>query len=159
MPEAFTWLEFLKYLLSILLGAAATGIPLWYKIRQINLKMAEGGIKIEGQKLKLDRKDEEAREELDQQKKINAEAEWKRIIEFRDAELVRLRERDDQQERQLMELWNKHIECQRNESAQAEKIKGQDARIEANEKQIAAMQKQLGELLGALIAQQNPKKE
>lgn len=58
-----------------------------------------------------------------------------------------------------MELWNKHIECQRNESAQAEKIKGQDARIEANEKQIAAMQKQLGELLGALIAQQNPKKE
>jgi len=159
MDVAFTWLEFFKILVSIILGGAATGIPLWYKLRSLNLKIQEGGIKIEGQKLKLDRKDEESREELDQQKKINAEAEWKRIIEFRDAELVRLRERDDQQERQLMELWNKHIECQRTESAQAEKIKGQGERIEANEKQIAAMQKQLGDLLAALIAQQNPKKE
>lgn len=159
MSDAFTWLELFKILISVLIGAAAAGIPLWRKIRKINLEIGEGNIKLHGQQAKMDRKDEEAREELDQAKKINSEAEWKRIIEFRDAELVRLRERDDQQERQLMELWKQHIECQRNEAAQGEKIKGQDSRIKANEDQIAAMQKQLGDLLAAVISNQKPKQE
>src|SRR5688572_27597270 len=115
------WLELLKTVLSILAGAAASGVPLWYKVRSLSQKLQEGGIKLRGQEAKADQKAELAREEVDQQKKINSEAEWKRIIEFRDAELTRLRERDDQQERQLLELWNKHIECQRNEAAQGEK--------------------------------------
>lgn len=151
MNDAFNLLEFGKTVVYVMLGAAATGIPLYRKLRKIQIEVGDGNLRLRGKEAKLTREDELEHEKIEQQKKINAEAEWKRIIEFRDAELVRLRERDDQQERQLKELWDRHIECQRSEAAQGERIKSQDIRIAASETRIQTMEKQLAELLTAVI--------
>ncbi len=120
-------LDDLKILIGIVIGAASSGIPLWFKIRSL------------GQKLRTEDN------KISSKERINAEAEWKRIIEFRDAELVRLRERDDQQERQLNDLWDKHIQCQRSEAAQGERIK-------ANEERIISLEARVLELLKLAVA-------
>ncbi len=124
-------LEELKLFLAIIIGAASSGLPLYYKLRQMGLKF----------------KTEENK--ISSKERINAEAEWKRIIEFRDAELVRLRERDDQQERQLNDLWDKHIQCQRSEAAQAERIKSLEEKTKSLEERVL-------ELLKVAVANQKP---
>lgn len=113
------WIEVFKALVSAAVGAVASGVPLWYQIRKLNNRL-----KTEDNK-------------ITQREKINAEAEWKRIIEFRDAELVRLRERDDQQEKQIDDLWEKHVQCQRSEAAQAERIKANEERIKSLEDKLS----------------------
>lgn len=134
------FLEFLKVFLGIVIGAASAGIPLWIKIKRVQQQLQGGDIKLHEQAAKAANKD-----------KINTEAEWKRIIEFRDAELVRLRERDDQQERQITELWNKNIECQRSEAAQGAKIEAQNDKIRSNEERIRHLETRMDELLKVLI--------
>lgn len=121
-------IEEFKLFISVILGAAASGIPMYIQIRKMNLKFKADENKISSKE------------------RINAEGEWKRIIEFRDAELVRLRERDDQQERQLNDLWDKHIQCQRSEAAQAERIK-------ANEERIKSLEERVLELLKVAVTQ------
>lgn len=116
-------LDELKLFLGIIIGAASSGLPLWYKMRQMSLKLRSDEGKISSKE------------------RINAEAEWKRIIEFRDSELVRLRERDDQQERQLNDLWDKHIQCQRSEAAQGERIKANEERIKSLEERVLELLK------------------
>lgn len=111
-------IEELRLFFAVILGAAGSGIPLWYKMRQLSLKLRSD----EGQ--------------VTNKERINAEAEWKRIIEFRDAEMVRLRERDDQQERQLKDLWEKHIQCQRSEATLGERVKSNEERIKSLEEKI-----------------------
>lgn len=142
-------LDFVKQVITLLLGAVATGIPLWFRIKRLEQKLKEGDQALKSGDIKL--RVEETR--AVHKDKINTEAEWKRIIEFRDAELVRLRERDDQQERQITVLWDKHVECQRSEAAQAEKIKAQNDKITSNEERIKTMETRLDELLKALITQ------
>lgn len=121
-------LDSIQILISIIMGAFASGIPMYLQIRKMNLKFKADENK------------------LTSKERINAEGEWKRIIEFRDAELVRLRERDDQQERQLNDLWDKHIQCQRSEAAQAERIK-------ANEERIKSLEERVLELLKVAVTQ------
>lgn len=144
------FLEFLKTLSTILLGAAASGIPLWFKVRSLNQKIKSGDQEIESGDIKI----QQQRTKAVQQDKINSEAEWKRIIEFRDAELVRLRERDDQQERQITTLWEKHVACERNEAAQGEKIIAQDEKIKASEERIKSLENRLDEMLKNMILKQ-----
>lgn len=117
------WLDVIKYTISIVIGAASSGIPMWFQMRKLGQKLREGDNKITNKE------------------RINAEAEWKRIIEFRDAELVHLRERDDQQERQLNDLWEKHIQCQRSEAAQGERIKANEERIKSLEERVLELLK------------------
>lgn len=126
-------LEELKLLLAILIGAAGSGIPLYAQLRKLNLKF----------------KTEENK--ISSKERINSEAEWKRIIEFRDAELVRLRERDDQQERQLNDLWEKHIACQRSEAAQGERIRSNEERIKYSEEKIRGLEEKLVDLLKVTV--------
>lgn len=152
------FLDFLKYFISILVGAASAGVPLYLQLAKFKQELREQKQKLEEQQKEHDQKlkegdislkDKEAK--VVQKDKINTEAEWKRIIEFRDAELVRLRERDDQQERQINTLWEKHIACEKTEAAQAERIKAQNEKIEANQARITTMETRLDELLKALI--------
>lgn len=128
-------IEEIRLIIAIILGAFSTGLPLYLQIRKMNLRFKADENKITSKE------------------RINSEAEWKRIIEFRDAELVRLRERDDQQERQLNDLWDKHIQCQRNEAAQAERIRANEERAKANEDQIKVLNEKILELMKLLIPQ------
>ncbi len=128
-------LEEVRLFLAVLTGAAASGIPLWFKMRSLSLKL---------------RSDEN---KVTNKEKINSEAEWKRIIEFRDAEMIRLRERDDQQERQLAELRQQNVNCQKNEAAQAEKIRANEERAKSNAEQIDRLDTKVMKLMELVITQ------
>ena len=111
-------MEFYQAAITLILGAIASGIPLYFKIRTMSLSQKE-----------KEQKFLEIKHQLETKINIDHEAEWKRIIEFRDQELVRLRDRDDQQDKALKDLYEKHIECKRNEAQQAQRINYLDERI------------------------------
>lgn len=103
--EVEAWMNVVwKVIVAGLLGSIATAIPLWFQIRKLNRRF----------------KTEDSKQES--KERINHEAEWKRIIEFRDAEMTRLRERDDQQEKKITELYAMNLECQKSEARSTERI-------------------------------------
>lgn len=115
-------LDEIKIIISILLGAASAAIPLYFKMRSMGLKLKE-----QAQKLDLDNKTKEHKLELTN--RINHEAEWKRIIEFRDQEMKSLRERDNQQEERINDLFAKYLESQKLEARCAERTIAQNDQI------------------------------
>lgn len=126
--------EVLKWLLSALSGALTVGLPLWWKFRKAQQKLEAGA-----QELKKGDVDVQSKEhQLRVITQIDSEAEWKRIIEYRETELVRLRDKDEQQEKRINDLYDKHLACQKTEAAQAQQIKT----LESNQLKNDAEQKQ-----------------
>jgi rubrerythrin len=130
-------MEVLQYLLTAFGGAAVSGVPLYALLRKIRSDAAEARLKLEEKQAVIDAqaaKDQQAIEEkqvqIDAAKQINTEAEWKRIIEFRDAEVTRLRDRDNSQEKQILDIYNRLIESQRNEARKEEKLQGLEKQVE-----------------------------
>lgn len=119
-----------------LIGAATAGIPLWVKLRRAN-------IKLDGERYNLDRRKSSELHELETKKQIDAEAEWKRILEFRDLELQRLRDRDEQQERQLTELRTQNLECAKRDARNEERINNQGAEIKYLKDEILQLKTRL----------------
>lgn len=150
--------EGLKFVLSALSGALTVGFPLWYKIRKAQQKLADSGIDIRAKDEKLELEQRTKEHAFDVQGKIDSEAEWKRILEYRDAELVRLRDRDEQQEKKLQDLYDKHVSCQRNEAAQAERIKMLEAKQDQADLERANNSKEMLELKSMLLALQKGSK-
>lgn len=125
-------MEFYQTTLTMIIGAIGSAIPLYFKIRSMSLSNKEKEHKLV-----------EIKHQLATKVNIDHEAEWKRIIEYRDQELVRLRDRDDQQDKALKDLYEKHIECKRNEAQQAQRINYLEERI----KRLEEILKSKGELL------------
>ena len=124
-------MEFYQAVVTMIIGAIGSAIPFYFKIRSMSLAYKE-----------KEHKFLEVSHQLNTKMNIDHEAEWKRIIEYRDQELVRLRDRDDQQDKALKDLYEKHIECKRNEAQQAQKINYLDERV----KRLEEILKSKGEL-------------
>lgn len=103
--------EAIQLIISSLLGAAATGIPLYRKLTRIQADVARDAQKLDKEQVKID-----------EAKTINKEEEWKRIIHQKDTDLQRLRDRDDAQEKQIMDLYGRFIEAQKSEARKDERI-------------------------------------
>jgi len=108
-----------QMILSALIGALTAGIPLYAKIRSINLQFKKDGLKVDADAVKLQEK-----------QSINKEAEWKRILDERAAAEAKLRERDDEQERKISDLLSRFIESERSGAAKDERIKMLGERID-----------------------------
>ncbi len=93
------WTTILTYVGTAVGGALTTGLPLYHKFRMLSLDIKE-----RENKLKAD-------------EHINTEAEWKRILAERNEELKRLRDRDDQQDQKITDLYNKNLECRTSEAS------------------------------------------
>ncbi len=61
--------------------------------------------------------------ELHNRQGISRDAEFANILKFRDAETQRLRDRDEQQEKQLRDLWDKYIAVLDREARCDERLK------------------------------------
>jgi chromosome segregation ATPase len=120
--------ELINHAIPGLIGALASGIPLYIKLRKANLVFKKSEI------------------ELNESKKINTEAEWKRILEYRDAELVQLRARDEAQEKQIRDLYEKHTQCETDKARNDEKIKANDEKIKSLEAKLEDKINQIKEL-------------
>ena len=127
-----TW----QVLLSSGMGALASGIPLYIKLRSALTKIKSGEHSLET-KILTDEHD------LDKQKQIDSEAEWKRILEFRDLELQRLRDRDEQQERQLTELRTQNLDCVKRDAKNEERILHQGNEIQFLKQEILELKSRL----------------
>lgn len=129
-------MDWIQTLIAAVMGAAGSGIPLWIKLRNAN-------IGIRKKEAELDLEITKKKAEQDQTDKINTEGEWKRILEYRDAELQTLRARDEAQDKQIKDLYDKHIDCEKERARN-------EAKIEAIEKhygsQIDSLQRELAEL-------------
>lgn len=131
--------QFLNQLIPAIVGAAGSGIPLY-----ITLRKALADLRTSKAKLDV---------ELDRQKsdnvnvqKINTEGEWKRVIDEKNAELIRLRAKDDEQENKLTDLLNKHIECQKGEARNDERLKNYEKTTTEQARQIKALTTKLLQL-------------
>lgn len=116
--------------LSGLIGAAATGIPLWRQIKKIKAESAKDAQKLDAKQVDIDEKKAKVEIDLEQLQIINKEAEWKRIIDLQSTELIRLRDRDDAQEKQLLDLYGRFIEAQKSEARKDEQIKQLAGQVE-----------------------------
>lgn len=125
-------MDWIQALISALGGAATVGVPLWIKLRNANvgIKKREAELDIEITKKKA---------EQDETNKINTEGEWKRILQYRDAELQTLRSRDEAQDKQISDLYNKHIDCEKERAR--------------NEAKIEALEKHYGNQIDTLKAE------
>ena len=110
------FLPFLKTLLYIIIGAVGASLPLYYKIRKLNLDISKQTMQVQVQK------------------KIDSEAEWGRIIEARIAvhtaaeiahqkEITALKAKDEDQEKELEKLREDHTICRETEARNNERIK------------------------------------
>jgi chromosome segregation ATPase len=106
----------LETLISAAVGAATAGIPLYFKFRSaiaaIRKKEHEQALEIQQKSEELNIQLQTKKNEQSKLHKIDTEAEWKRIIEARNEELASLRVRDDNQEKQILDLYNKHLKCE-----------------------------------------------
>lgn len=132
-------MDLVQTLITALLGAAGGAIPLWIRLRnaQVGIKQKEA---------ELDLAISEEKDKQSQHNKINTEAEWKRILEYRDAELLTLRARDEQQERQIKDLYEKHVKCETDKArteARLESMEKHQERIELELAQLKALMKGL----------------
>lgn len=122
-----------------LVGAAGSGIPLYISLRKANAE-------IKTAQVKLDVEIEKQRNTNQQEVRINTEAEWKRVIEEKDKELVRLRAKDDEQEKKIDDLLNKHIECQKSEARNEVKLINFETNAKEQARQIKALTTKLLQL-------------
>ncbi len=86
------------------IGALTSGLPLYIMLRKSNREITEND-------------------------KISVEAEWKRILQFRSEELIRLTAKDTEQEDQIKGLQLQHMECEKKEARHAERIIINEERI------------------------------
>lgn len=112
-------MDWLQTLVSGLLGAATTGIPLWIKLRNANIGFKKKEAELD---IQIDKK----KAEQVKINKIDTEAEWKRILEARNEELSTLRARDDVQEGQIKDLYQKHMECEKDKARNEAKLEAME---------------------------------
>jgi hypothetical protein len=134
-------MDWLSTLISALMGAVASGVPLYIKFRNAQFELSKQG-RI------LDLEVAHQQSEHDKSNRINTEAEWKRILEYRDAELSTLRARDEAQDRQIKDLYDKFVESEKNK-ARLEAIEG------VNKERMAALEDKLLKLSIALEGYKN----
>lgn len=132
--------HWLSYLGSAVAGALTAGVPLWYKFKRMQLRIKEGNVDLQTKE-----------HTFNVQSKIDSEAEWKRIIEYRDAELVRLREKDEQQEKKIQDLYEKHIECRTSEARQGEQLTALNKKVETMDAERLANTRELIELRSIVV--------
>lgn len=124
----------LQWIIAIGIGASAVGIPLYAKIRRLVQDIKLGAIEVDSKAADVNAKEQ-----------INAAAEFQRIIKFRDDEIKRLMERDEQQERKIQELYDRHLECARNEARQDERSKMNTEKISTLERKVMLLEMLLHE--------------
>lgn len=122
-----------------LVGAAGSGIPLFIQLRKANSEIKTAQAQLEVQL-------EKQRNTNQNDARINIEAEWKRVIDEKNAELVRLRAKDDEQETKLTDLMNKHIECQKSEARNEVKLSNFETTSKEQARQIKALTTKLLQL-------------
>lgn len=122
-----------------IIGAAGSGLPLYIALRKALADLRDSKAKLD---VELDRQ----KADNTNAQKINTEAEWKRVIDEKNAELIRLRAKDDEQENKLTDLMNKHIECQKNEARNDEKLKNFGETTKEQTRQIKALTTKLLQL-------------
>lgn len=131
--------QFLNQIVPAIVGAAGSGIPLYLTLRKTLAELRDS-------KAKLDVELERQKNDNNNAQKINTEAEWKRVIDEKNAELIRLRAKDDEQELKLGDLMNKHIECQKTEARNDERLKNYEKTTGEQSKQIKALTTKLLQL-------------
>ena len=122
-----------------LVGAAGSGIPLYLSLRKTLAELRDS-------KARLDVELQRQTNENVNAQKINTEAEWKRVIDEKNAELIRLRAKDDEQESKLTDLMNKHIECQKSEARNEVKLTNFGETTKEQARQIKALTTKLLQL-------------
>lgn len=128
-------------ILTAMLGAMGTGIPLWIVYRK-------GKVEIEGMKAALQEKQDEGAN----RKQINAENEWRRILDFKEQQLQSLIERDNAQQKELDALQEQHVECLKSEARNSERIK-------MNEERVRMLEAMILELKAQVIAKRMSRKD
>lgn len=127
----------------VLLPSLTTAIvavtPVYLTLRKVKAELSESR-----EKLTVAMRRENS--VLDEEQRINIEAQWKRVLKEREEELIRLRAKDDEQESKIGDLLNRHIECKENEARTDEKLKTSDQRRRAMNRQIKALTTKLLEL-------------
>lgn len=136
--ENMNWLGVLppiiQWAIAIAIGASAVGIPLYAKIRKLGQDIKLGQVEVDSKEADVVRKEQ-----------LNAAEEFQRIIKFRDDEIKRLMERDEQQERKIQELYDKHLDCAKNEARQDERSKMNTEKILALERKVMMLEMLLHE--------------
>lgn len=122
-------MEYIISGISGIIGAAAAGIPLWIMLRRLNVELKAKNNELDNQQREADLVLDTKEHDLEKQIHIDKEAEWKRIIDERNEEIKRLRERDDAQEAKLHTLFEKSVACEKNEARHEVMIKMGDAKI------------------------------
>lgn len=126
------WEQIFQIALPGLIGALVSGVPLYIQIRRVNAE-----IKTQAGQSFLDQR--EKSQSIDRQAKIDVEAEWKRMLDEKDKDIVRLRLKDDEQEAKIGDLLNRHIECKQNEARQDERAKFHEKRSEEQGREVRAL--------------------
>ncbi len=121
------------------IGAAGSGIPLYLTLRKALAELRDS-------KARLDVELQRQTNENANAQKINTEGEWKRVIDEKNVELTRLRAKDDEQENKLADLLNKHIECQKTEARNDERLKNYGETTREQTRQIKALTTKLLQL-------------
>jgi len=124
-----TWESIIQTIVSIVGGAATSGIPLYIMLRKARIDAT----KTEDDNALSNRSREN---EIEAANKISVEAEWKRLLDFRQTELLRLQARDNEQEAKIVALQAQHMECQVKEARNDERIKMNEERIRTLEAMI-----------------------
>lgn len=144
------WEQIFQIALPAITGALAVGIPLWIQLRKAFAEISQGKATAELQakernsQIELEAK--KKAQEMTQNDKINVEAEWKRVLNEKDTELVKLRAKDDEQEAKIDNLLTRHIECKQNEARQDERAKFYEKRSEEQGREIKALTSKIGQL-------------
>lgn len=133
------WEQLFQVAIPAIVSAAAVGVPLYMQVRKLNdeLRQSKANAELEVKK---------KAQEITETDKINVEASWKRIIGEKDAELIRLRSKDDEQELKIGDLLTRHIECKQNEARQDERAKFFEKRSEEQGREMRALMAKLLQL-------------
>jgi hypothetical protein len=126
------WEQIFQIALPAIMGAVTAAVPLYIQIRKLNVDLRAS---VEASQIEVARQ----AMELSNTATINKEGEWKRLLEEKDKELVRLRSKDDEQELKLGDLLTRHIECKQNEARQDERSKFFEKRSEEQGREIKAL--------------------
>lgn len=130
-----TWEAIVQTLVTVVGGAAMSGVPLWIQLRKARVDANKSETDNE-----LSARSKE--NEIEAANKISVEAEWKRLLDFRQTELLRLQARDNEQEAKIVQLQSQHMECEKKEARN-------DERIKMNEERIRSLEEKIFELKGA----------
>lgn len=143
--------EWVKLLASAIGGAGTASVLLWYKFKSYQQRLKEKDQLLNQQQQTNDLVTQSKEHDLRVKGQIDSEAEWMRIIQYRDNELIRLRDKDEQQEKKISDLYEKHLGCQKSEAAQGERIKMLEERDVQAAAERAANKREIAELRSLLI--------